>query len=460
MEEAPLTRRRLVRVRVDGLLGRFDHDIRFPQDWKFLIIHGPNGVGKTRLLELIYSVFTGSLARLARLPFSSVQFEFDDGTGLEVQRRRSSTQDALPLDQEILQDDEVDAPEGLVWRVLRPGSEPQEHTTTLKIGPDEYRRLRRLMSDSRYEQVNPDTWIDLRTHEELDSFEVAERAGFDIMSGQESEQFPSSFQRVLQSHEIHFIATQRLLNTTQRSRTGRLSGQAHQQPTVIAYANDLRQHLDATLASNSRISQELDRSFPKRLFEATLVEDTDKNLRIRYEEQLKLRARLAAIAILDSSPDLPLPEQPLLEWQLKVLRTYLGDVDEKLATFLPLLIRLELLSDIINEKFLFKRMEIDRVQGFAFYDEDSGKRVAPEHLSSGEQHELILIYELIMNVTEHALVLIDEPEISLHVAWQKAFLDDLDRVASLRSLRFIIATHSPQIIGDWWDRTVELYSTS
>ena len=457
MEQLLIPPRRLVRVRVNGLLGRFNHDIHFPQDWKFLIIHGPNGVGKTKLLELIHSIFTGSFARLARLPFISAQFEFDDGTGLEVQRRRSR-QDALPLDEELLHADETDAPEGLIWRVLRPGSEPLEHTTILRIGPDEHRRLRRLMVDSPYEQVDRDTWIDLRTHEELDLYEVAERTGFDLIVGQEAEQFPSSFQQILDSHEVHLIATQRLLNTTQRSRPGRLRGETHQQPTVVAYAHDLRQHLDTTLAANSRISQELDRSFPKRLFEASSVEDTDEALRRRYEEQLKLRSRLAAIAILDSSPDLPLPEQPLLGWQLTVLHTYLGDVDEKLATFLPLLIRLELLTEIINEKFLFKRMAIDRVQGFAFYDEDSDRRVAPEHLSSGEQHELILMYELLMSVSEHALVLIDEPEISLHVAWQKAFLDDLDRVASLRSLRFIIATHSPQIIGDWWDRTVELYS--
>ena len=460
MDEDIFPPRRLVRVQVEGLLGRFNHDIHFPQDWKFLIIHGPNGVGKTKLLELIYSAFMGSPARLARIPFISVQFEFDDGTGLEVQRPSSAAPDELPLGQETLTRDERDEPEQLIWKEYRHGTETLQHITTLEVAADDYRRLRRYLSDYPYEQVSRQTWIDLRTHEELDSYEVAERAGIDILSGQDSKQLPSDLQYMLDGHNVHLIATQRLLDTTQQGRTGRLRGEPRQQPTVVAYAKDLRQHLDATLAANSRISQELDRSFPKRLFEADSVEDTDANLRKRYEDQLKLRSRLAAIAILDSSPDLPLPGQSLLDWQLKVLGTYLGDVDEKLATFLPLLIRLELLTKIINEKFLFKRMEIDRVQGFAFYDEDSDKLVTPEHLSSGEQHELILMYELIMNVTEHSLVLIDEPEISLHVAWQKAFLDDLDRVASLRSLRFVIATHSPQIIGDWWDRTVELYSTT
>ncbi|NKS79316.1 AAA family ATPase, partial [Rhodococcus hoagii] len=43
-------------------------------------------------------------------------------------------------------------------------------------------------------------------------------------------------------------------------------------------------------------------------------------------------------------------------------------------------------------------------------------------------------------------MLIDEPEISLHVGWQLAFMPDIQQIARLRDLRFIIATHSPQII--------------
>ena len=82
--------------------------------------------------------------------------------------------------------------------------------------------------------------------------------------------------------------------------------------------------------------------------------------------------------------------------------------------------------------------------------------MGPEDLSSGEQHELILIYDLLFNVPENALVLIDEPEISLHVVWQQRFLTDLSRIAKLSSLRFIVATHSPQIIHKSWDKTVEL----
>ena len=79
-------------------------------------------------------------------------------------------------------------------------------------------------------------------------------------------------------------------------------------------------------------------------------------------------------------------------------------------------------------------------------------------LSSGEQHELVILYELIFRTAPDSLVLIDEPELSLHVAWQAQFVPDLERMAKLTGFRSILATHSPEIVGDRWDLTVELHA--
>ena len=54
------------------------------------------------------------------------------------------------------------------------------------------------------------------------------------------------------------------------------------------------------------------------------------------------------------------------------------------------------------------------------------------------------------------MILIDEPELSLHVAWQVSFLSDLKELTRLVPLDVLIATHSPQIINDRWDLTVQL----
>ena len=68
----------------------------------------------------------------------------------------------------------------------------------------------------------------------------------------------------------------------------------------------------------------------------------------------------------------------------------------------------------------------------------------------------MLLYQLLFKVDKDSLILIDEPELSLHIAWQEEFLRDLKRIASVSSFDVLIATHSPQIIGERWDLTVEL----
>jgi len=54
------------------------------------------------------------------------------------------------------------------------------------------------------------------------------------------------------------------------------------------------------------------------------------------------------------------------------------------------------------------------------------------------------------------ILLIDEPEISLHVIWQEEFMADLEEIAKVRKQQMIIATHSPQIIGNRWKHCYDL----
>ena len=91
---------------------------------------------------------------------------------------------------------------------------------------------------------------------------------------------------------------------------------------------------------------------------------------------------------------------------------------------------------------------------------NSGDVLAPEDLSSGEQHELVLLYELLFRLEPNALVLLDEPEISLHVAWQERVLSDLKKIVELSGVDIVVATHSPEIIRDRWDLTVGLSAPS
>lgn len=138
-----------------------------------------------------------------------------------------------------------------------------------------------------------------------------------------------------------------------------------------------------------------------------------------------------------------------------ILSVYIEDVEKKLAVFDELADKIGLLTRIINKRFSYKQVTIDKDQGFVFTNSKS-VTLSPTDLSSGEQHELVLLYELLFKVKPHSLILIDEPELSLHVAWQMDFLSDLQEVTKLSVMDILIATHSPQIINDRWDLTVRL----
>ena len=51
----------------------------FPGDWDFVIVYGPNGVGKTKLLESVKSLLSLETYALWRAPFAELHLNFDDG---------------------------------------------------------------------------------------------------------------------------------------------------------------------------------------------------------------------------------------------------------------------------------------------------------------------------------------------------------------------------------------------
>ncbi|MCY1555546.1 AAA ATPase domain protein [compost metagenome] len=69
---------------------------------------------------------------------------------------------------------------------------------------------------------------------------------------------------------------------------------------------------------------------------------------------------------------------------------------------------------------------------------------------------MILFYELIFKSARGDLIFIDEPEASLHISWQNKFIDDLKEITSINKVSIVIATHSPDSIGENWDLKVEL----
>jgi predicted ATP-binding protein involved in virulence len=114
-----------------------------------------------------------------------------------------------------------------------------------------------------------------------------------------------------------------------------------------------------------------------------------------------------------------------------------------------------LFKDLIDKRFIDKSIQIDRELGFRITSR-TDTIVPLDKLSSGEQHQLILVFDLLFEVTQNSLILIDEPEISLHVAWQKTFIESLQRIIELNAFDVLLATHSPAVVARHFDLSVTL----
>ena len=77
-----------------------------------------------------------------------------------------------------------------------------------------------------------------------------------------------------------------------------------------------------------------------------------------------------------------------------------------------------------------------------------GEKFSAFELSSGEFHMLTTILALGFACQDDAIVLIDEPENSLHPEWQLGFMGACQEIFSyFKSLHVVISTHSPLIVS-------------
>lgn len=107
---------------------------------------------------------------------------------------------------------------------------------------------------------------------------------------------------------------------------------------------------------------------------------------------------------------------------------------------------------IINEFFKESKKElIIDSKGEIKIKLKNGDDVNLYELSSGEKQIIILLGNLIYFVEkskdEPGIFIVDEPEISLHLSWQEIFVKSL--INASPNTQFIIATHSPAIIGEY-----------
>ena len=425
---------KILSIQIKQLFDIFDYVIHFPEGENALIITGPNGFGKTMILNIIFNLFNRKLSFFEKLIFKEIVIILENNISIKIFKESEVEKNGV----EFIFYEGIDSVGSLSL-----GSIIDEQFQWVSPKPILYENMWHDRDKAEVLRIN-------LLSKYMSGFSNAQENKFPLMLGNEK------IEAILDSIKVHLIQEQRLFKKVANSdKLMRDPGENREQTvmtdTIRIYAEELRKFIISFSELSTIRTQELDSSYPTRL-RSEKEKFSEVDYLARYAPIKEKQEKLAQYGLYESKQDFLTYDAE----DAKALTVYLKDLESKLNIFDELLKKLDLFTTILNERrFTFKTIQISPKKGF-FFKTSKGTELDLDQLSSGEQHEVVLLYELIFNVKDDVLVLIDEPEISLHVTWQKDFLSDLLRIIEMQNIQVMIATHSPAIINDRWDLTYNL----
>lgn len=199
-------------------------------------------------------------------------------------------------------------------------------------------------------------------------------------------------------------------------------------------------HIKVNPADATHIRFDVIRSFDRPLLNADMLSEVGANLVTELDWQLfKLQRKFLdyqvnignrIIAALQSGePDAAMKAQQLSEPKKKF-------------------------QDLIDNLFSDTGKKIIRTENEIRFTQ-IGETLHPYQLSSGEKQMLVILLTVLIEDNLPYVLFMDEPEVSLHIEWQKRLIDlilDLNP-----NVQIILTTHSPAVImNGWMDNVTEV----
>lgn len=418
----------ITNIEIEKLYNRFNYSIKLGYR-DVTILTGPNGYGKTTILKIINYISKGDLEKLNDILFESIKILCDNSNEFIIKRLRGSL---------FINDIKVD----ILYN--------KKKAITDKDFIDIYK------NKSMNNYILNNIYIDSKK-----TIDITIEDGIKFI--EEHNSAVTILNKLKKSvGNVYFIREQRLLKVeTKKVNLSSLNNLKKNNKSIVNIINDLPkkfQQLISEVSNNySQLSNSLDSTYPHRLFN-TENGITEKEYQKKIQE---MKFRFEKLMKYDLLKEQYIPNVKFDEQHSKALKVYFDDFDKKYEIYEDFINKMDLFIKIINKKLKFKEIKIDRKKGIEVIEvEESHKskkrNIELNDLSSGEKQEILLFFDLIFNTKENIILLIDEPEISLHVAWQRQFMDDLASISKYMKLTSIVATHSPQIIGSYWEKQIDL----
>ena len=141
---------------------------------------------------------------------------------------------------------------------------------------------------------------------------------------------------------------------------------------------------------------------------------------------------------------------------LDVLKPYLDSVNARMEALQDTQDLLTLFVDTINNIFFRdKKIRLHVREGISIMTE-SGMEIIPEMLSSGEKQLLLLFCNTLTAREQATIFIIDEPEISLNIKWQRQLIRTLLALTKGSQVQFMLATHSLELLAQYRRNVIKL----
>ena len=439
--EGSILTSRITEIEVNGLFDLYDYRLQLPTEQgtepaSVALLYGDNGRGKTTILELLFHLLSseptrGHRTHIYHIPFQAFTSSFSDGARVSVSRPHGDTT-------------------GDYQYSIHPASGPDTEVT-IHADPDTGGVGRASMRVEDIKELEHAlTALNLELLYLADTREL------------QGDTIPRLSPELERRQLRHAFSEDRRTNATADNRE-RLNSALEaailhvdrwlQTETISASSigETDAQHSYATIVNTLAAPSTSHHSEPNES-----ISDIQRALR-SLEEQSAHLAAFGLMSTVDPTPFLEGIEsaddttQPLV---IQVLRSFLDGQQSRLKALTPIYDHLSQFAQAVNSYFTGKSIRLHVSDGFQVLIHDYP--LEPSALSSGEKHLLMLLLTLLVSKKRTPLFIIDEPELSLNVKWQRNLVNTLISLSGNPSSQFIMATHSIELLSQHLDYVVEL----